>query len=479
VTTASSPGAALGRRRFLYLLGGGAAAAAVSYPLLQRDRPAYPAPVPLGVGAGLAGVDPVAALAAQGESALVTSWFRLSLDLVQSVPGFTPPVAARLLGYAGVALHEALAGAGGQRPSLAGRLNGLSAVPRPGGAGGDVAAPLAANAALAEVLRGLTWDPAAPTAGFPPAAQIAALERDLGRALQPAGESPAARRSQRYGQDVGKAILAWAAQDGADGAHLRRPGASGWQPPQQPGAWQPTPPAYAPALQPGWGRNRPLLLPATDAFDPGPPPAYSTDPQSDFFAEALEVYTTVERLTGEQLATARYWADDVGPTPTPPGHWVSIANQLTEQRTLSLDAAAEGYTRMGIALADSFVCCWGTKFRYALLRPVTYIRDVIDPHWGDDLPLTTPAFPEYTSGHSSQSAAAAAVLAQTFGDGPFTDRTYTDRGRPPRTYDSFAAAAQEAAISRLYGGIHFRSAIERGLEQGERIGAEVTALRLA
>lgn len=470
------------RRRFLTLLGGGAAAAAaaaVAYPLL--DRPAAPAAVvrrPLAVGAGLTGVDPVAALGAQGESAIATSWLRLGVDLVQSVPGFTPPVAARMLGYAGVALHEAVAAGDPRRRSLAGRLNGLAALPAPEGRAADLSPALVANAAMARVLRGLTADPAEPDNHYAPGARVDELETALAGAVQPDGGTRAGERSVWYGRRLGDALLAWAAADGADGAHLRRPGASGWAAPQQPGAWEPTPPAYAPAMQPGWGRNRPLLLTAAAAFDPGPPPAYSTSVDSDFYAEAFEVYNTVEGLTRAQLATARFWADDVGATTTPPGHWVSIANQLVVARDLPLERAAEGYARLGIALADAFVCCWETKYRYALLRPITYIRDVIDPRFGDDLPLTTPAFPEYTSGHSTQSAAAAAVLAASLGDGEFTDATYTDRGLPARTYPSLRAAAEEAAISRLYGGIHFRSAIERGLEQGDRIAEQVLALPL-
>ncbi len=127
-------------------------------------------------------------------------------------------------------------------------------------------------------------------------------------------------------------------------------------------------------------------------------------------------------------------------------------------------------------MADAFVACWKTKYEHNLLRPITYVQAVIDPTWGNPLPLTTPPFPEYTSGHSVQSGAMAAVLGGLFGDVPFTDHTHDARGLPPRSFASFEAAAEEAAISRLYGGIHFRSAIERGLEQGACIGEDVLAL---
>ena len=131
-----------------------------------------------------------------------------------------------------------------------------------------------------------------------------------------------------------------------------------------------------------------------------------------------------------------------------------------------------------MALGDAFICCWETKYRHNLLRPITYVRRHIDPAWGDPLPLVTPPFPEYTSGHSVQSGAAATVLTGSLGHVAFADRTHEYRGLAPRHFPSFQAAAEEAAISRLYGGIHFRRAIEQGLAQGARVGEAANRLRL-
>lgn len=146
-----------------------------------------------------------------------------------------------------------------------------------------------------------------------------------------------------------------------------------------------------------------------------------------------------------------------------------------------LDVAAEAYAKLGLALADSFIACWNTKYQYNLLRPITYIQQFIDPAWNTPAitdAVTTPPFPEYTSGHSVQSAAAALVLTDLFGDNyAFTDFTHDAVGYAPRSFPSFMAAANEAAISRLYGGIHFRAAIEKGMEQGECIAAQVLTLR--
>ena len=192
--------------------------------------------------------------------------------------------------------------------------------------------------------------------------------------------------------------------------------------------------------------------------------------------EALEVYQTVKNLTAEQQEIARYWSDDAGKTGTPPGHAISVLTQVVRDQHLSLDAAAEAYARLGIAEADAFISCWQTKFATNVVRPITYINQVIDPSWTS--PITTPPFPEYTSGHSVQSAAAATVLTALFGDDlAFTDHTHDALGFAPRSYSSFFDMANEAAMSRLYGGIHYRSAIDAGLEQGQCIGQRVVALK--
>ena len=198
--------------------------------------------------------------------------------------------------------------------------------------------------------------------------------------------------------------------------------------------------------------------------------------------EAMEVYTTVKNLTPAQLETALYWADDPVLTATPPGHSFAIATEVLRQENASLAQAAETYARIGMAVADSFIACWNVKFVYNRVRPITYIRQVIDPTWNTPEitdPVLTPPFPEYPSGHSTESGAAAAVLTALFGDDyTFVDHAQDRLGFAPRTYPSFEAAAEEAAVSRLYGGIHFRSGNEAGLVQGRCIGEKVMALEL-
>jgi hypothetical protein len=268
-------------------------------------------------------------------------------------------------------------------------------------------------------------------------------------------------------------VFEWSQADGGHEGYLHN--FPPYAPPVGPGLWVPTPPGFLSALQPFWGATRPFVLASGAACAPAPPLPYSTDPGSPFYAEAFSVYATVNALTPDQRAIARFWSDaPPDSTVSPPGHSVSILTQVLVGLGASLEAAAEAYARVGMAVGDAFIACWDTKFRHNLLRPVTYIRAVIDPTWTPV--LVTPPFPEYTSGHSVQSAAAAEVLAALFGDVTFTDHTHDASGLAPRAFGSFWGAANEAAISRLYGGIHFLWAIAQGLDQGRCIGQAVTAL---
>jgi hypothetical protein len=394
-----------------------------------------------------------------------TEWLELTLELVRATPGFSPPVASRAFGYAGVALYEAVRPGMPGRRSLVGQLNGLTGFPRPHG--GALDWPLVANAALAQIVRSLF--PTAPDSGVE---AIAALERRFTRRGCTNLPPGLCRRSIAHGASVARHIFEWSKTDGGHEGFLRN--FPPYTPPTGAALWEPTPPGFLPALQPYWGTNRPFVLRSGAACPPGPPPTYSEAAGSAFFADASECYRAVSDLTDEQEAMVRFWADDAGETATPPGHSISIATQVARALDLRLDQAVEVYAKVAIALADAFIACWSTKYRYNVVRPVTYIRRVIAPDW---MPLlVTPPFPEYTSGHSVQSAAAAQVLTDLLGPVAFTDRTHERRGLAPRSFSSFMDAAREAAVSRMYGGIHFRAAIDRGLEQGWCVGRRMRSL---
>lgn len=418
-----------------------------------------------GVGGVAAVARPLAAT--QFDAAVPIAWFDLVNRLIRGTPGFSPPVASRALGCMGLGLYEAIVPGMAEHRSMAGVVRELPSMP----ATGQNAAyhwPSVANAALASMARGLF-----PTA---PAALQAQID-DLEAQLQGYAPQGILMRSIDRGHAIATAVDSWSRADGGHEGYLRN-FPTDFIPPVGEGLWVPTPPGFLRALQPYWGRNRCMAMASANACDPGPPPTFSTDEGSAFFGEAREVYETVNGLTAEQLEIALFWADDPGTTATPPGHSASILTQTLRSQESSLADAAVAYMRLGLAVCDAFIACWHSKFNYNLLRPITYIRRHIDAGWGNPLPVTTPPFPEYTSGHSVQSGAAAAVMTATFGSVAFTDHTHDERGLAPRSFSSFAQAAQEAAISRLYGGIHYRAAIERGLEQGRCIGSAVAAIPL-
>jgi PAP2 superfamily len=364
-----------------------------------------------------------------------------------------------------------VAGTGPGLQSFGGRLRDLAPLPAPDAAG-PVDAGVALHAALAVAVQSL-FNNTGPTGQRAMQAMT-----DKGALRQATGvEAAVVARSAAYGQAVAAHILDWSQSDG--GAVVENMGfpltyALG----NTPASWVPTSRVsqQQTPLLPLWGQNRTFAMPSGDACGLPPPPDYSEDAGSAFFAEAKEVYDTVKGLTDDQKRIARFWSDDPMLTPTPPGHWMHIALRTLDREGADLVQHVDVLARMGIVLADAFIACWASKFAYDLLRPVTYIRRFIDPKF--EPPLNTPPFPEYPSGHSTQSAAAAVVLAAIWGDAyAFEDDTHVDEGLPGRSFPSFQAAAEEAALSRLYGGIHFRSAIERGLEQGRCVGAFAAGLQ--
>ncbi len=399
------------------------------------------------------------------DSQVATAWFDLAYRLVRDEK-LAPPQAARLFGYAGVALWEAVAPGVPGSESLAGQLNELAPLPQP-----DPQAayywPAVANSALATLFSTLQGGASGATLRA-----IADMEKQFADQFRAAAPPEVWKRSAAQGELIGLATFDWAQTDGF--VYLNN---CAYTPPRGPGLWEPTPPGLAAPLQPCWGQMRPFVLrERSDECQPSQQPVYSEATDSQFYLEAREVYQTVNTLTPEQEEIARFWSDDPGKSGTPPGHSLAVLTQLAQETNLPLDKAAEAYARLGVALADSFISCWQTKFVANIPRPITYIQKVIDPKWSSF--VTTPPFPEYTSGHSVQASASAAVLSALFGqDYAFVDYTHDALGYAPRPFPSFAAMADEAALSRLYGGIHFRSAIEAGQAQGRCIGQRVNALR--
>jgi hypothetical protein len=398
-------------------------------------------------------------------SDVASVWFDALYDVVRS-EGTSPPAAARIYGVAAVALYEAVAPGTRNGRSLAGQLKELSTVPQPNPTKKHHW-PTVASTALAQTIRGIF-----PAALKPASLEVvAAVEAAFDGQFSASVPGPDYERSVAQGQAVAGTILDWAATDGfAESNNCR------YIPVVVLGAWVPTPPAFAPSpLQPCWGQIRPMVLTSGEECTPSVPPRFSVARGSPFFAAAQKVYDTFQRLTPEQTTIAGYWADGAGVTGTPPGHWVAIVGQLARNDDLSLAEAAEAYARVGIAVNDAFIQCWNVKYALNLQRPVTYIQQNIDRDW---LPLIpTPNFPTYTSGHSTQSGAAARVLTDMFGVKPFKDTLHADHGLVPaqeaRSFASFDEAAAEAAVSRLYGGIHYTFDNDDGLAAGHCVGQAI------
>jgi len=414
---------------------------------------------------------PAAAATPAGAYKVIQDWYRLVLELVRHTPTYSPPVASRAFAYLGVASYEALASGDPTLTSLSGQLNGLTAVPQrePGQAYDEAVILQATLSSAARELFGNTG----PTGQRALKRMTEKLSSEVSAGLAP----DLIARSQAYGESVTAHILAWSMSDG--GAKIENMGFPlEFALNKGPANWVPTSlinQQQSPLL-PKWGENRPFALESGNGCPLPPPPTYSEEKGSAFHQEALEVYETVKNLTPEQRAIARFWSDDPMLSPTPPGHWIVIALNILEERQAVAGEHADLLARLGVTLADAFIGCWHSKFEYDLLRPVTFIKRVIDPKW--EPVLITPPFPEYPSGHSTQSGAAATVLTAFFGENfAFTDSTHEKDKLPNRSFKSFWDAAEEAGISRLYGGIHFRAAIERGLDQGRCIGERAVALR--
>ena len=240
------------------------------------------------------------------------------------------------------------------------------------------------------------------------------------------------------------------------------------------------------AVEPYWNKIRSFTLDSASQFQPALPTVFSKEKGSPFYKDAIEVYETGRNMTPEQRNIANFWdcnpfflniaghVNFAGKKISPSGHWISIVGIVCRKANRDLAASAAAYTLASIALFDGFISCWDEKYRSNLIRPETYINANIDESWRPL--LQTPPFPEYTSGHSVISAATALVLTSIFGENfGFDDSSESEFGLPVRHFASFNAACNEAAISRLYGGIHYRPAIENGQVQGKKIGEWVLA----
>ena len=296
-------------------------------------------------------------------------------------------------------------------------------------------------------------------------AAIDSLENALNTEFNNEINSEIIDRSIAFGKAVAQKVFDWAETDGY--LHANDP----YTPPTGDGFWVPPTLPLPAGSTPLWGSLRVMVTGSGNNAQPGGPIAYSTDPSSDFYKMAKEVYDAWTGLTVAQTDMALYWRDVPGVTT--PGHYVSILRQVLEIENSKLDKAAIAYALGGIIVYDAAISSWQTKYQYHLVRPITYIRNVLGQTTWTPL-LTTPAHPEYSSAHAVLSAADAEALTVVFGDNySFTDHTYDYLGMPSRSFNSFRAFGIDAGNSRLYAGIHYQPSIDAGLIQGRKVAENI------
>jgi len=377
-----------------------------------------------------------------------------------------PPLAARFFAYALLAGNEVLAQRDTTCPLLGGRLQEPLKVPPPPAA--SYSPRLAALLAILNTAAKLQ----------PSGSQLAGAQQQLLADCQAKGmPADVAEASAQYAQAVAQAVLKYAKQDG----YYRISDRPRYTPSTGPGYWYPTPPAFLSPVEPYFSTIRPFLLDSAHPFRPQPPQAFDPRPGSGFYQLMQQVRQTGNGLTDEQRQIAAFWDCNpfavrdqghlqVGLKKMSPGaHWMKIAGLACRQSRVPFGQALHRHTVLALALTDAFRCCWQEKYRSNRIRPETAIRRYLDPQWQPL--LQTPPFPEYVSGHSVVSTAAAEVLGHYFGAAyAYTDTTEHEFGVHARRFTSFGQAAEEAAISRLYGGIHFLDAIREGQALGQKVG---------
>ncbi|PHI18590.1 phosphatidic acid phosphatase [Lewinellaceae bacterium SD302] len=386
---------------------------------------------------------------------------------------FSPPVAARIYSYSNLAAYEVMAAGDPAYQSLAGQITEFAEAPQPE-EGLEYSFPVAALVAQCKVGKSLIFSED----------KITKFEEELmAEILDIRMPSAVLERSVAYGQSVADHVIAY--YDGDLYKQTRT--YPKFSISDERSRWQPTPPDYMDGIEPSWKDIRPFTLDSAGQYKPLPPTEYSEEKGSRWYEEVMEVYTALDEEMPdykERTAIAQFW--DCNPYVSnieghlmfaskkisPGGHWINIVALACRQAEADLPRSVEAYTLTSLALMDGFISCWDEKYRSALLRPETFINRHIDEEWRPL--LQTPPFPEHTSGHSVISRAAAVVLTDLFGDDfAFDDTSEEEYGLPMRSFESFLAASEEAALSRLYGGIHYRPAIDYGVDQGENVGNHV------
>jgi PAP2 superfamily len=380
---------------------------------------------------------------------------------------FTPPVAARIYVYSSLASYEAIRFSKKGTESITEKLKGFGKMPLPE-KGRNYNYTLAATKAFFTVVRNIKVFSVD---------SLKKYEESVYDNFKETLDDSTYQRSVDFGDTIAKVILARAKMDG----YLQSRGKPKHLGSNNPGKWRPTPPDYMDGVEWCWNTMKPMVMDSAAQFKPPAPPAFNTDTNSVFFKAVKEVYLINKNLTEEQKTIARYWDDNpfviehsghmmfANKKITPGGHWMGIAAIAAKKTKAGAVKTAQTYAMTAIALYDAFISCWDEKYRSNVIRPVTVINESIDQGWTPF--LQTPPFPEYTSGHSTITRSAAVVLTKLFGENfSFQDTSDLRYIGMQRHFTSFVQAADEASISRVYGGIHYRVSVDEGAKAGRKVG---------
>ena len=395
-------------------------------------------------------------------------------ELNQVVMGnnFSPIVASRNYAYAAIAGYEVTAAGNPVKyQSLGGQLKGLSTLPKPEDTA-NIDFPYASLVAYCMVGEAVTF----------PEGSMKDYTDSLHKLVQSKGmPSKMIEASEGYAKKVGATIIAWSKKDN----YAQTRSAEKYTVKDIPGRWVPTPPMYASAAEPHWKEIRTMVLDSASQFRPKAPPVFNvTDKNSEYYINVMMVKNAVDSLTDEQKHIANFWDDNPFKVNvsghimfsskkfSPPGHWMSVVGIANKTAKADFETATYAYAKTAIALFDAFIHCWDAKYAYNTVRPETVINKYFDINWRPL--LQTPAFPEYTCGHSTISSSAAEVLTSVYGDNfAYTDSTELEFGIANRKFTSFRQAADENNWARFYGGLHFHNSCIVSTEQGKKVGSWV------
>lgn len=431
-------------------------------------------------------------MVADYDSEVALAWNNVFLEVERYAAGYRPGPAPRSLAHMGLAAYEACITGMPTYSSLENLYFGLNIPDADQNA--EYHWPTVVNAVYATMMPLFFAE-----VDESIKSKITILANSLAAKYALAADPAVFERSKAYGESVAMAVWEWSKTDPYGHNAYKNPFGNyetnetyDWQARYEgPGNWEPTFPGPGNPMGPFFGKVRTFAI-SEDEKLALPPSAYfmeySEQPNSEYYSQAVQVYTKNAELDYTTEWIGEFWSDDLLNLTFSPGpRWIAVANQVIEHEASSLETALETYAKVGMALNDAAVGCWNSKFHYNVERPDTYIKKVIDPNYKPNLynPLTgeegvTPSFPAYPSGHSTMGAAGAEALASVFGYSySMTDRCHEHRTEfegKPRTFGSFYEMALENAWSRVLLGVHWRMDCDEGVRFGTAIGREVNKL---